>query len=72
MRHKILGARGIPERLEAAQVALERDEQVARWIELIELKRVSRQVDAKPEGGRPEAGVRAAARELGISEPPYR
>ncbi|MDX3976156.1 ParB/RepB/Spo0J family partition protein [Shinella sp.] len=51
--------------------ALERDEHVARWIELAKIKReqdaaVLRQVDAKP--GRPEGGVRAAARELKISE----
>ncbi|GAB4063951.1 hypothetical protein KHC28_14250 [Ancylobacter sonchi] len=51
---------------------LERDEQVARWIELIELKRVSRQVDEKREVGRPESGVSAASRELGISEPDAR
>jgi ParB-like chromosome segregation protein Spo0J len=54
--------------------ALERDEQVARWIELTSAKQepviVLRQVDAKP--GRPEGGVRAAARELGISEPDAR
>lgn len=51
--------------------ALERDEHVARWIELAKVKReqeatVLRQHDAKP--GRPEGGVRAAARELKISE----
>jgi ParB/RepB/Spo0J family partition protein len=33
---------------------------------------VLRQVDAKPQGGRPEGGVRAAARELGITEPEAR
>jgi ParB family chromosome partitioning protein len=46
-------------------------------VETIERKRddvaaepeVSRQLDAKPQGGRPEGGVRAAARELGITEP---
>lgn len=64
--------------------ALERDEQVARWIALsgaaqsaqvepiesrrAEAEQVSRQVDAKPLGGRPEGGVRAASREIGISE----
>lgn len=63
----------ISENLHRAELTkLERDEQISRWVELIELKRVSRQVDAKPEGGRPEAGVRAAARELGISEPDAR
>ncbi|WP_442880600.1 ParB/RepB/Spo0J family partition protein [Aurantimonas sp. C2-5-R2] len=53
--------------------ALQRDEQVARWIELTSARRslaegdvLSRQADAKP--GRPEGGVRAASRELGLSE----
>jgi ParB-like chromosome segregation protein Spo0J len=49
-------------------------------VETIERKRddvaaepeVSRQLDAKPQGGRPEGGVRAAARELGITEPEAR
>lgn len=45
---------------------LERDEQVSEWIKITE--RVSRQIDAKPHGGRPEGGTRAAARELGIDE----
>lgn len=45
---------------------LERDEQVAEWIRITE--RVSAQVAAKPQGGRPEGGVRAASRELGIDE----
>ncbi|MGU3494233.1 ParB/RepB/Spo0J family partition protein [Xanthobacteraceae bacterium A53D] len=52
--------------------ALERDEQIARWIELTTAKPaaddVPRQPDAKPRGGRPEGGTRAAARELGLSE----
>jgi ParB-like chromosome segregation protein Spo0J len=52
--------------------ALERDELIAEWIRLIETPGVSRQVDAKPQGGRPEGGVRAAARELQISEPDAR
>lgn len=48
--------------------ALERDEHVARWIRLRQTTSasVSRQVDAKP--GRPEGGVRAASRELGVSD----
>ena len=59
----------ISENLHRAELtALQRSEQVARWIELTKHKgeAVSRQPDAKP--GRPEGGVRAAARELGISE----
>jgi ParB-like chromosome segregation protein Spo0J len=46
---------------------LERDVAVARWIELRELRRVSLQNEAKGTG-RPESGVRAAARELGIEQ----
>lgn len=46
---------------------LQRDEHVAEWIRLTE---VSSQVDTKPKtgpkGGRPQSGVRAAARELHI------
>ena len=45
---------------------LERDDNIAKWIRITE--GVSRQVDAKPQGGRPEGGVRAAARGLGIDE----
>lgn len=63
----------IAENLHRAELtALGRDEQVARWIELTGSKpaaeEVSRQHDAKPKGGRPEGGTRAAARELGLSE----
>lgn len=64
----------ISENLHRAELtALERDEQVARWIELTGSKSpsaevLSRQPDAKPKGGRPEGGTRAAARELGLSE----
>ncbi len=42
---------------------LERDEQVAEWIKITE--RISFQSETKS-AGRPEGGVRAAARELGI------
>lgn len=52
--------------------ALERAEHVAEWVRLAEQKEVSRQVDAKPLGGRPEGGRRAAAREIGVSEPEAR
>jgi len=55
----------IAENLHRADLsALERDEHVAEWIGLAE--RVSTQVAPKPQGGRPEAGIRKAARELGI------
>lgn len=57
----------ISENLHRADLSkLERDEQVAEWIKITE--RVSAQVAAKPQGGRPEGGVRAASRELGIDE----
>lgn len=47
--------------------ALERDELLAEWIHLTEARReVSAQVAPKPQGGRPEGGIRAAARELGV------
>lgn len=45
-----------------------RDEQIARWIELVEQKRVISQSEKKPDAGRPEGGVNAAARELGIQK----
>lgn len=65
----------IAENLHRAELtALERDEQVTEWIKLAD--EVSRQVDAKPKsgkkGGRPEAGTRKAAREIGVSEPDAR
>lgn len=65
----------IAENLHRAELtALERDEQIAEWVKLASKKEeeVSRQVDAKPRGGRPEGGTRAAARELGLSEPDAR
>ena len=72
----------ISENLHRAELTvLQRDEQIARWIELTNPFRwpnprdpersVSRQVDAKSVG-RPEGGTRAASRELGISEPDAR
>ncbi|KQZ99565.1 hypothetical protein ASD64_14635 [Mesorhizobium sp. Root157] len=74
----------IAENLHRAELtALQRDEQIARWIVLTTTKRevaaqteydedgsILRQPDAKP--GRPEGGVRAAARELRLSEPDAR
>jgi ParB-like chromosome segregation protein Spo0J len=69
----------ISENLHRAELSvLQRDEQIARWIELTTVKSeddVSRQPDAKPEKakpGRPEGGVRSAARDLNISEPDAR
>lgn len=57
----------LAENLHRAELTrLERDEQIARWVELTEAKGVSAQVDQKPQGGRPEGGVSAASRELGI------
>jgi uncharacterized ParB-like nuclease family protein len=61
----------ISENLHRAELTpLERDIQVARWIELTTTKQaeVSSQVETKPQGGRPEGGVNAASRELGISK----
>ena len=45
---------------------LERDQHVAEWIRLTDEKVVLAQVAPKPRGGRPEGGIRAAARELGV------
>jgi ParB family chromosome partitioning protein len=57
----------IAENLHRADLtALERDEQVARWLELSREK-VLPQLVPKPDGGRPEGGVRAASRELGVN-----
>lgn len=64
----------IAENLHRADLTeLERKEQIAEWIALAEADRldaekVSRQVDGKPQGGRPEGGISAAARELGVQE----
>ncbi|SPL63454.1 ParB/RepB/Spo0J family partition protein [Ochrobactrum soli] len=56
----------IAENLHRAELtALERDEQVAKWVEL-NASRVSAQSAPKPQGGRPESGINAASRELGI------
>lgn len=51
--------------------ALERDEQVARWVEL-SAARISRQPDEKTARGRPKGGVNSAAKEIGVSEPDAR
>jgi ParB-like chromosome segregation protein Spo0J len=53
----------IAENLHRAELTqLERSEQVAEWI------RLTGQSDRKPQGGRPEGGIAAAARDLGIQE----
>lgn len=57
----------IAENLHRAELTtLERDQHVARWVELVSAPQVSSQSATKPEGGRPESGVRKAARELNI------
>jgi ParB-like nuclease domain len=57
----------IAENLHRADLTVqERSAHIEEWIRLTEAKVVSAQVAPKPQGGRPEAGVRAAARELGI------
>jgi len=56
----------IAENLHRAELtALERDEHIAEWVTLSQDK-VSAQLAPKPQGGRPEGGINAAARELGI------
>jgi ParB-like chromosome segregation protein Spo0J len=58
----------ISENLHRAELTvLERDEQVALWVKLNSQK-VLAQSEAKHLGGRPEGGVRAAARELGLDK----
>lgn len=58
----------IAENLHRAELtALERDEQVARWVVLTEQKRVSSQPETKKRG-RPESGVSAASRDLGLAK----
>lgn len=60
----------IAENLHRADLtALERAEQVAEWVRLAEERgrEVSPQLVAKPHGGRPQGGVRAAAREIGVN-----
>ena len=55
----------IAENLHRAELtALERSEQIAEWVELT--GEVIGQVAQKPFGGRPEGGISAASRELGI------
>lgn len=58
----------IAENLHRSELSVqERSDQIAEWVKLTDEK-VSRQVDAKPQGGRPEGGIRAASREIGITE----
>jgi len=57
----------ISENLARAELTvLERDQHVAEWVKLAWV--VSVQSEQKPKRGRPEGGVRAAARELGVGE----
>lgn len=57
----------ISENLHRAELTkIERDENIAEWIRIVE-EEVSAQHGQKPQGGRPEGGISAAARELGIS-----
>jgi hypothetical protein len=56
----------IVENLDRAELTVQqRAEHIAEWIELCE-ERVSAQPAPKPQGGRPESGINAAVRELGI------
>jgi ParB-like chromosome segregation protein Spo0J len=60
----------IAENLHRADLTVtERSEHIAEWIGLYEKEdkeEVLTQVASKPKGGRPEGGVRAASRDLGI------
>lgn len=56
----------ISENLHRAELtALERDGLVAEWVELT--GEVSTQHVSKPQGGRPEDGIRRASRDLGLN-----
>lgn len=56
----------ISENLHRSELTVqERSEHIAEWVRLTERK-VSGQVAQKPQGGRPEGGVSAASRELGL------
>jgi ParB-like chromosome segregation protein Spo0J len=58
----------IAENLHRAELTqLQRDEQVAEWIRLTD-EGVSSQLAKKPQGGRPESGINAAAREIGVGK----
>ena len=58
----------ISENLHRAELPqMERDKLVAEW-ERLTGKEVSRQVAAKPHGGRPQGGIRDTARQLGLDE----
>ncbi|WP_267428517.1 hypothetical protein [Methylobacterium sp. GC_Met_2] len=60
----------ISENLHRADLTtLQRNEQIAEWIRLTEAQQaegISVQVEQKPKRGRPEGGVSAASRELGV------
>lgn len=58
----------IAENLHRADLtALQRAEQIAEWIRLADEREVSVQVAPKPQGGRPQGGTRAAARDIGVT-----
>jgi ParB-like chromosome segregation protein Spo0J len=58
----------ISENLHRAELTVgERADQIAEWISLTDTSEVSTQVVSNPQGGRPEGGTRAAARELGVN-----
>lgn len=58
----------IAENLHRADLTvLERAEQVSEWVRLAEEREVSVQVAPKPQGGRPQGGTRAAARDIGVT-----
>lgn len=55
----------IAENLHRAELTkLERSDQIAEWVKLCDAERVSAQVE--PKRGRPESGMNAASRDLGI------
>ena len=63
----------ISENLDRAELsALDRAEQIAEWVRLTEGRRaeerVSSKIETKAKTGRPEGGIRAAARELGVAK----
>ena len=58
----------IAENLHRADLTvLERSEQVSEWVRLAEEREVLAQLAPKPQGGRPQGGTRAAARDIGVT-----
>lgn len=57
----------IAENLHRAELTkLDRDDNIAEWIKITE--RISSQLETKTDRGRPESGINAAARELGVEK----